>query len=283
MTVDASGVAEASQKHSERKALLEITNAQIVYDNAIEAVRDVSLRVPEGSIVALLGSNGAGKSTLLKAVSGILHLEDGELEKGKITLDGQDIAGISAEDIVKKGMVQVPEGRKLFISLSVEENLKMGAYLQSAARMRELLEVVYDLFPRVAERRHQTSGYLSGGEQQMVAVGRAIMASPRILALDEPSLGLAPLIVESIYETIIRMRREMNMTIFLVEQSAAQALAVADYAYILENGRVVLDGEAEALSRNEDVREYYLGFSSGEAKKSFRNIKHYKRRKRWLS
>ena len=264
-------------------ALLEVNNLQIVYDDAIEAVRDVSLSVAEGAIVALLGSNGAGKSTVLKALSGILAVEEGEIEKGGIRFRGERLAGLSAEAIVRKGIIQVPEGRRLFINLSVEENLMMGGYLQSQMALRARREMVFDLFPRVAEKRHQTAGYLSGGEQQMVAIGRALMASPKLLALDEPSLGLAPLIIETIYETIARLRREMGMTILLVEQSAAHALAVADYGYILENGRVVLDGDAAALERNAEVQEFYLGYAGAGERRSFRDVKHYKRRKRWLS
>ena len=265
------------------EALLAINNLKIVYDGAIEAVRDVSLAVPQGAIVALLGSNGAGKSSILKAVSGVLAIEEGEIEKGAIHFDGQSIHERTAEEVVRAGLVQVPEGRRLFANLTVEENLMMGGYLQSPARLRELRDLVFELFPRVAERRDQIAGYLSGGEQQMVAVGRALMASPKLLALDEPSLGLAPLIIEAIYDTIVRMRKEIGLTILLVEQSAAQALAVADYAYILENGRVVLDGDAAKLSRNAEVQEYYLGYSASAARKSFRDVKHYKRRKRWLS
>lgn len=263
--------------------LLEINNLQIVYDGAIEAVRDVSLNVPEGSIVALLGSNGAGKSTILKAVSGVLEVEEGEIESGSIAFAGAPIAARNAEEIVRAGLVQVPEGRRLFVNLTVDENLTMGGYLQPQSRLREQRERVFELFPRVAEKRGQIAGYLSGGEQQMVAVGRALMAAPRLLALDEPSLGLAPLIIETIYDTIARMRAEMGMTILLVEQSAAHALAVADYGYILENGRVVLDGEADRLAGNAEVQEYYLGYAGEGERKSFRDVKHYKRRKRWLS
>ena len=265
-------------------ALLEINNAQIVYDNAVEAVRDVSLAVPQGSVVALLGSNGAGKSTLLKAVTGMLHLEEGELTKGSIKLDGRDIGHATTESIVSQGLSLVPEGRRLFAHLTVDENLTMGAFLKRSAELQRLKQRVFELFPRLAERRSQVSGYLSGGEQQMVAVGRALMAEPRILALDEPSLGLAPLVIDTIYDTIARLREEMNMTIFLVEQNAVQAIDLADYVYIMENGRVVLDGPAENMRNNLDVQEYYLGFSSGEgARKSFHDVKHYKRRKRWLS
>ncbi len=265
------------------RPLLEINNLKIVYDGAIEAVRDVSLTVPEGTVVALLGANGAGKSTILKTVSGVLAIEEGEIEKGTVTFDGVSLAGRNAEQIVRGGLIQVPEGRRLFVNMTVEENLTMGGYLQPPARLRELRDVVFELFPRVGERRGQIAGYLSGGEQQMVAIGRALMASPKLLALDEPSLGLAPLIIDAIYDIIERLRREMGMTILLVEQSAAHALAVADYAYVLENGRIVLDGDAAKLARNAEVQEYYLGHSGTGERKSFRDVKHYKRRKRWLS
>lgn len=283
MTVVSFNAMKSDAPGADQRPLLDINNLQIIYDDAIEAVRDVSLSVPEGSIVALLGSNGAGKSTVLKALSGMLEVEEGEVEKGSITFRGERLDGLSAEAIVRKGIVQVPEGRRLFINLSVEENLMMGGYLQSHAELRIRRDAVFELFPRVAEKRNQIAGYLSGGEQQMVAIGRALMASPKLLALDEPSLGLAPLVIEAIYEAIVRLRGEMGVTILLVEQSAAQALSVADYGYILENGRVVLDGDAPSLERNAEVQEFYLGYAGGGERKSFREVKHYKRRKRWLS
>lgn len=263
--------------------LLEVTNLRIVYDGAVEAVRDVSLQVSQGAVVALLGSNGAGKSSILKAVSGILGLEEGEIETGAIRFDSRETTHASAEAIVAAGLVQVPEGRRLFANLTVDENLTMGGHLQPSGSLRERRQQVFDLFPRVFEKRQQIAGYLSGGEQQMVAVGRALMAAPRLLCLDEPSLGLAPLIIDTIYDAVGRLRRELGMTILLVEQSAAQALAIADYGYVLENGRVVLDGTAAQLARNTDVQEYYLGHGRGGERKSFRDVKHYKRRKRWLS
>ena len=275
--------ADVAPRRVSGRPMLEINNLKIVYDGAIEAVRDVSLTVPQGAIVALLGSNGAGKSTVLKAVSGVLAIEEGEIEKGVVLFEGVPIAHRGAEEIVRHGLVQVPEGRRLFANMTVEENLTMGGYLQPSTRLRELRDVVFELFPRVAERRTQIAGYLSGGEQQMVAVGRALMASPKLLALDEPSLGLAPLIIDAIYDIIARLRREMGMTILLVEQSASHALAMSDYAYILENGRIVLDGDAAKLLRNAEVQEYYLGHSGTGDRKSFRDVKHYKRRKRWLS
>ncbi len=268
---------------SRAETALSIRNVQIVYGGAIEAVRDVSLEVPVGRTVALLGSNGAGKSSVLKGVSAVLDAEDGVIEKGEIRLFGEPIEQAPADAIVRQGLVQVPEGRRLFATLTVEENLVIGAHLQSRARMEEARETVYGMFPRLAELRRQTAGYLSGGEQQMVAIGRALMSQPKVLALDEPSLGLAPKIVSEIFEIIRSLCDSAGLTILLVEQNASRALAIADYAYIMENGRVVLDGEADVLRRNPDVREFYLGISSGSARTSMRDVKHYKRRKRWLS
>jgi branched-chain amino acid transport system ATP-binding protein len=262
---------------------LAVHNIQIVYGGAIEAVRDVSLEVRPGQIVALLGSNGAGKSTVLKAISGVLDAEDGEIEKGTIHLFGDTVNGAPAPAIVRRGMVQVPEGRRLFATLTVDENLVVGAHLQGAAELARARDYVYTLFPRLADRRQQTAGYLSGGEQQMVAIGRALMSRPRLLALDEPSLGLAPLIVSEIFSTITKLRESTGLTILLVEQNASRALAIADYAYIMENGRIVLDGTSEQLRRNADVREFYLGLSTQQGRTSMRDVKHYKRRKRWLS
>lgn len=262
---------------------LAVQNLQVVYGGAIEAVRDVSLEVRPGQIVALLGSNGAGKSTVLKAISGVLDAEDGKVEKGSIMLGDTAIHHLPAPDIVRRGMVQVPEGRRLFATLTVEENLIAGAHLQNAAGLAKGREYVYGLFPRLETLRHNVAGYLSGGEQQMVAIGRALMGQPRILALDEPSLGLAPIIVSEIFASIQSLREQNGLTILLVEQNAHRALAIADYAYIMENGRVVLDGTSEQLSRNADVREFYLGLSTQQGRTSMKDVKHYKRRKRWLS
>ena len=262
--------------------MLTLINVQVLYDKAIEAVRDVSLEVPAGRIVALLGSNGAGKSTLLKAISNVLSQEDGEIVGGAIHLDGAPLAGQSPRAIVERGCVQVPEGRALFATLTVEENLVMGAFTRPRAEIREGLERVYALFPAIKERRTQIAGYLSGGEQQMVAIGRALMARPRLLMLDEPSLGLAPQIVENIFETVLRLCREDGLTVLLVEQNAQLALQASSYGYVIENGRIVLDGPSEALLANSEVREFYLGFASGE-RRSMREVKHYRRRKRWLS
>lgn len=267
-----------------RIPLLAIQNLQVVYGGSIEAVRDVSLEVHAGNIVALLGSNGAGKSTVLKAISAVLDAEDGEVEKGTIRFDGHSTEFWKSDRIVSQGLVQVPEGRRLFASLTVEENLIVGAHLKSRIDLNETRQTVYELFPRLADRRTQIAGYLSGGEQQMVAIARALMSRPRLLALDEPSLGLAPRIVAEIFEAIAKLRRDSGMTILLVEQNATRALAVADYAYIMENGRVVLDGTPQALSKNADVREFYLGLgASNKEGTSMRDVKHYKRRKRWLS
>lgn len=264
-------------------ALLALSNIQVLYDRAIEAVRDVSLEVEQGRIVALLGSNGAGKSTILKAISGILAQEDGEIVAGSIKLAGSDIGARSPRAIITEGIVQVPEGRALFRTLTVEENLVMGGYSRPRGEIEPGLQEIYGLFPRLKERRQQISGYLSGGEQQMVAIGRALMAKPKILMLDEPSLGLAPQIIDGIFDTILRLNAETGLTVLLVEQNAQLALSVAAYGYIIENGRIVLDGSAEKLRANSDVQEFYLGFGTSGDRKSMRDVKHYKRRKRWLS
>lgn len=262
--------------------VIEIRNLQVVYSGAIEAIRDVSIRIDPGKIVALLGSNGAGKSTLLKALSGVLDDEEGKIEAGDIAYGDIDLTERSPDEIVRLGIVQVPEGRRLFVSLTVDENLDMGGYTASPKTIEERRAMVFDLFPRLAERRRQISGYLSGGEQQMVAIGRALMVSPRVLVLDEPSLGLAPIVIDQIYDVIQRLNRDLNLTVLLVEQNAHRALGIADYGYIIERGRIMLDGDAASLESNADVKEFYLGVS-GAKRKSLREIKHYKRRKRWLS
>ena len=254
-----------------------------MYDRAIEAVRDVSLTVETGTIVALLGSNGAGKSTLLKAISNVLYPEEGEVLHGDIRFDGADLLGLPADEIVRRGIVHVPEGRRLFPLMSVEENLMMGGFLKSNKELGSDLERVYALFPRLKDRRTAVAGYLSGGEQQMAAIGRALMSKPKLLMLDEPSLGLAPQIIDQIFETIIALNRDEGMSILLVEQNASLALDIASYGYIVENGRVVLDGPSQRIAGNDDVKEFYLGFSEAGAKKNYREVKHYKRRKRWLS
>jgi len=264
------------------RPLLEVHNLQVIYGGAIEALRDVSFRVAAGQVVALLGANGAGKSTVLKAISGILHFEDGEVAKGEIHYAGAAIQSAKAEHIVAKGLVHVPEGRRLFASMTVQENLTVGGHHRSRAGLAESLDYVFQLFPRLQERRTQVAGYLSGGEQQMVAIGRALMSKPRILALDEPSLGLAPLVVHDIFTRIRQLATDEKLTILLVEQNARKALAIADHGYIMENGRIMLEGSAEQLQNNPDVREFYLGMKGTEAQ-SLRDVKHYKRRKRWLS
>ncbi|HWT81223.1 MAG TPA: ABC transporter ATP-binding protein [Candidatus Methylomirabilis sp.] len=255
-----------------------------MYHEIILALKGVSLAVPEGGIVGLLGANGAGKSTTLKAISGLLRHEDGEVTDGSIEFLGQRIDDRSAEEIAGLGIVQVIEGRRVFEHLSVEENLRVGAHLRgNGAGLRQGLEAVYDYFPRLKDRRHIQAGYLSGGEQQMTVIGRALMSRPRVMLLDEPSMGLAPMLIKEIFEIIQRLNREEAISILLVEQNVKLALAVASYAYVLENGRVVMDGPAEQLRENPDIRDFYLGLTELGERKSFRAVKHYKRRKRWLT
>jgi branched-chain amino acid transport system ATP-binding protein len=264
--------------------MLTITNLQVFYDRAVEALRDASLEVRNGQIVALLGSNGAGKSTILKSICGILYPEDGEILGGSITHQGVSLQGFAPHEIVARGIVQVPEGRRLFDKLTVEENLLMGGYIRSGGDLSAALDQVFELFPAVKQHRSRVSGYLSGGQQQMVAIGRALMSQPKLLLLDEPSLGLAPQIIAEIFDKIKGLRDQQGLTVLLVEQNAQLALSVADYGYIMERGRVVLDGEPSKLLANEDVKEFYLGMGSGTAlRRSMREVKHYKRRKRWLS
>jgi branched-chain amino acid transport system ATP-binding protein len=264
-------------------ALLELNTIEVIYDEVILVLRGLSMTVEEGSIVALLGSNGAGKSTTLKAISGLLPSEDGEVSDGEIRYRGRVITHDDPADIVKAGVCQVMEGRRVFPHLSVHENLVAGSYTRSKrAEVAEDLDVVYGYFPRLKDRRNQTSGYLSGGEQQMLAIGRAMMAKPALLMLDEPSLGLAPLLVEEIFGIVQRLNSELGVTLLVVEQNANRALSIADKAYIMESGRIVLEGPAAELASNPDVQEFYLGLSEGGGRKSYRDIKHYKRRKRWL-
>jgi branched-chain amino acid transport system ATP-binding protein len=264
-------------------ALLELSNVEVIYDEVILVLRGLSMEVGEGQIVALLGSNGAGKSTTLKAISGLLPSEDGEVSDGHILYDGDDITHQDAAAIVKGGISQVMEGRRVFAHLTVHENLLAGAYTRGrGGGLADDFDMVYGYFPRLKDRRQQTSGYLSGGEQQMLSIGRALMAHPRLLTLDEPSLGLAPLLVEEIFGIVQRLNTELGTTVLLVEQNANRALEIAERAYIMENGRIVLDGPAAELASNPDVQEFYLGLTEGGARRSYRNIKHYKRRKRWL-
>ncbi len=265
------------------RPLLAVSNIEVVYDHVILVLKGVSLQVPEGGIVALLGANGAGKTTTLKAISNLLRAERGEVTKGMITLAGRSITALSPSDLVRLGVVQVMEGRHCFEHLTVEENLLTGAYTRAdgkAAIARDL-EMVYGYFPRLRERRRALAGYTSGGEQQMTSIGRALMARPKAILLDEPSMGLAPQLVEEIFAIVARLNAEAGVTFLLAEQNTNLALRYADYGYILENGRVVLDGPAASLRGNEDVKEFYLGLSSS-GRKSFRDIKSYKRRKRWL-
>ncbi len=263
--------------------MLQVNNIEVIYNKVILVLKGLSLEVPRGQIVALLGANGAGKTTTLKAISGLLKPEDGEVTDGSIVFEGQEIHEMDAEEIVRLGIFQVMEGRRVFEHLTTEENLMAGAYTRPGREFQEDLEKVYHYFPRLKERRHQRAGYLSGGEQQMLAIGRALMARPKLMLLDEPSLGLAPLLVREIFNIIQRINQEQGTTILLVEQNANLALQIADYAYIMENGRIVLDGTPEVLRENADVREFYLGLTEVGQRKSYREVKHYKRRKRWLS
>ncbi|MEX0409797.1 ABC transporter ATP-binding protein [Aquibium sp. LZ166] len=263
--------------------MLTLNNVQIVYDNVIEAVRDASLSVDQGQIVTLLGSNGAGKSTILKGIAGVLYPEEGDIIGGTISFDGKNLIGRKPDEIVRDGIVMVPEGRQLFEPLTVEENLMMGGITRTRAAAAEALDYVFSIFPRVKEKRGTIAGYLSGGEQQMVAISRALMSRPRLLMLDEPSLGLAPQIITEIFAAVTSLVKESNVSILLVEQNAELALSIASYGYIIENGRVVMDGTPQKLMSNEDVKEFYLGFSESGHRRNMRDVKHYKRRKRWLS
>jgi len=266
-----------------KEIVLEVNNIEVVYNEVILVLKGLSLKVPKGHIIALLGSNGAGKSTTLKAISGLLKSEDGEVTDGKILYEGENINNSDPEDIVRKGIFQVMEGRRVFKELTVDENLIAGAYTRTdTENIKKDKEYIYELFPALKRRMNMRAGYLSGGEQQMLAIGRALMAKPKLLLLDEPSLGLAPLLVREIFEKIQQINKE-GTTILLVEQNANLALQIAHYGYIMENGKVVLDGPAEVLRNNDDVKEFYLGLTEVGKKKSYRDVKHYRRRKRWLS
>ena len=264
--------------------LLSVNSVEVIYNHVILVLKGVSFDVPEGGIVALLGANGAGKTTTLKAISNLLRAERGEVTKGSIEYLGERVDRLSPHDLVKRGVIQVMEGRHCFEHLTVEENLMTGAYTRSdgAAAVKQDLEKVYTYFPRLKERFKSQAGYTSGGEQQMTAIGRALMARPKMILLDEPSMGLAPQLVEEIFEIVAQLNRDEGVTFLLAEQNTNMALRYARYGYILENGRVVLDGEASVLRENADVKEFYLGLSSG-GRKSYRDVKHYKRRKRWLA
>jgi len=265
------------------RPILEISNAEVIYNHVILVLKGVSLQVPEGGIVALLGANGAGKSTTLKTISGLLRSERGEVTKGSVAFRGARIDGLMPNELVRRGLIQVMEGRHCFAHLTVEENLLTGAFIHGgkSRQINEDLEKVYHYFPRLKDRRTSQAGYTSGGEQQMVAIGRALMSRPNTILLDEPSMGLAPQLVEEIFEIVRALNERERVSILLAEQNTNIALRYAHYGYILETGRIVMDGEAAALRENEDVKEFYLGLSS-EGRKSFRDIKSYRRRKRWL-
>ncbi|HBC08323.1 MAG TPA: ABC transporter ATP-binding protein [Rhodospirillaceae bacterium] len=279
-------MAQAVERKTEAAAQtspLVVNNIEVIYDHVILVLKGVSLEVPEGGIVALLGANGAGKTTTLKAISNLLGAERGEVTKGEILFRGERVDSLTPNELVKRGVIQVMEGRHCFEHLTVEDNLMTGSYTRrdGAAAVAESLEKVYHYFPRLKERRTSQAGYTSGGEQQMTAIGRALMANPNTILLDEPSMGLAPQLVEEIFEIVKALNEKEGVSILLAEQNTMIALKYADYGYILENGRVVMDGDAAGLRENPDVKEFYLGLA-GEGRKSFRDVKHYRRRKRWL-
>ena len=265
-------------------AILTVNNVEVIYNHVILVLKGVSLQVPKGGIVALLGANGAGKSTTLKAISNLLHSERGEVTKGSILFEGDEVHSLSPNELVRRGCIQVMEGRRCFAHLTVEENLLTGAFTRrdGKAAVAADLDLVYSYFPRLKERRESTAGYTSGGEQQMCAVGRALMSRPKMILLDEPSMGLAPQIVEEIFGIVKNLNEKEGVSFLLAEQNTNMALRYASYGYILENGRVVMDGEAKSLRENEDVKEFYLGVGES-GRRSFRDVKHYKRRKRWLA
>jgi branched-chain amino acid transport system ATP-binding protein len=276
--------AQAAAERPADAPLLEVNNIEVIYDHVILVLKGVSLAVPEGGVVALLGANGAGKSTTLKAISNLLGAERGDVTKGSIVYKGENVHSLNPSELVKRGVIQVMEGRHCFEHLTIEENLMTGAYTRGDGKgaIKESLEKVYHYFPRLRERRGSQAGYTSGGEQQMCAIGRALMANPTMILLDEPSMGLAPQLVEEIFEIVHSLNEKERVSFLLAEQNTMVALRYANYGYILENGRVVMDGDAKQLSENEDVKEFYLGLSS-EGKKSFKDVKHYRRRKRWLA
>ncbi len=282
--MNTTATASTAEERPQDAPLLEINNIEVIYDHVILVLKGVSLAVPEGGVVALLGANGAGKSTTLKAISNLLGAERGDVTKGNIIYKGEKIHALNPSELVKRGVIQVMEGRHCFEHLTVEENLLTGAYTRGdgKAAIKASLEKVYHYFPRLRERRSSQAGYTSGGEQQMTAIGRALMANPTMILLDEPSMGLAPQLVEEIFEIVHSLNEKERVSFLLAEQNTMVALRYASYGYILENGRVVMDGDARALSENEDVKEFYLGLSS-EGRKSFKDVKHYRRRKRWLA
>ncbi len=264
--------------------ILKLNNIEVMYHEVILVLKGVSIDIPHGGIVALLGANGAGKSTTLKSISGLLKHEDGEVTDGSIQFMGEKIHHLSAEEIAKRGIFQIIEGRRVFEHLAVEENLRVGAHLRgTSSGSKERLEMVYNYFPRLVERRNVLAGFISGGEQQMTVIGRALMAQPKLMLLDEPSMGLAPLLIKEIFEIISKLNKEEKIPLLLVEQNVKLALTVAPYAYVLENGRLVMHDTSEKLKENPDIRDFYLGLSDIGERKSFRKVKHYKRRKRWLT
>jgi branched-chain amino acid transport system ATP-binding protein len=283
------GEAAATPPHSAMPAvsgekILSVNNIEVIYNHVILVLKGVSLEVPKGGIVTLLGANGAGKTTTLKAISNLLHSERGEVTKGSILFEGDEVHSLSPNELVRRGCIQVMEGRHCFAHLTVEENLLTGAFTRrdGKAAIRRDIDLVYSYFPKLAERRGAVAGYTSGGEQQMCAIGRALMSKPKMILLDEPSMGLAPQLVEEIFEIVQRLNDKEGVSFLLAEQNTNMALKYARYGYILENGRVVMDGDAKSLRENEDVKEFYLGIAEGK-RKSFRDVKHYKRRKRWLA
>jgi branched-chain amino acid transport system ATP-binding protein len=280
-----SAIERASPTSAAKKdRILSVNNIEVIYDHVILVLKGVSLDVPRGGIVALLGANGAGKTTTLKAISNLLHAERGDVTKGSILFDDTEVQDLSPNELVRRGCIQVMEGRHCFGHLTIEENLLTGAFTRRDGRaaIKHDLDLVYTYFPKLGERKDSLAGYTSGGEQQMCAIGRALMSRPKMILLDEPSMGLAPQIVEEIFEIVKNLNEKEGVSFLLAEQNTNMALRFARYGYILENGRVVMDGEAKALAENEDVKEFYLGISEGR-RKSFREGKHYRRRKRWLA
>ncbi len=277
----AGSLADAGPAPAAGAPVLAVDNIEVIYEDVILVLRGLSLAVPDGQVVALLGSNGAGKSTTLKAISGLLRSEHGEVSDGDVVYRGKKITHAAPAEIVKMGVSLVMEGRRVFEHLTVHENLLAGAYTRRTG-VSDDLDLVYGFFPRLKDRRNQQAGYLSGGEQQMLAIGRALMSKPKLMMLDEPSLGLAPLLVVEIFDRIRALNQELGTTVLLVEQNARRALEISDHAYVMESGRIVLEGPAAELASNPDVQEFYLGLSEGGVRKSYRDVKHYKRRKRWL-
>ena len=271
-------------KQTSNGNLLDVNNIEVVYNDIVQVLRGVSLSVAEGGIVALLGTNGAGKTTTLRAISGLLKPENGFIKDGYVKFDGKDITNVLGTHVVKLGAVMVPEGRRVFKHLSVEENIRVGSITRrdGTQNVRKDLNLMFDHFPRLARVTNRLAGYCSGGEQQMIAIARALMSAPKMLMLDEPSLGLAPLLVKEIFENIQRINQEMDTTILLVEQNAKMALEISNYAYIMESGKIVLEGPSEELKNNPDVKEFYMGVTQGGGRKSFKEVKSYKRRKRWM-